>query len=80
MARSVRAGGHHGVVWRVCPTGGPHRLLLLLLLGADVFVWICMRFCLCVDVCRRSCYQKALAGMPYQFELVDKVWALKAEP
>ena len=32
VARSVRAGGHHGVVWRVRPSGGLHRLLLLLLL------------------------------------------------
>ena len=32
VARWVRAGGHHGVVWWVRPTGGPH--LLLLLLGA----------------------------------------------
>ena len=30
-ARSMRAGGHHGVVWRVRPTWGPHLLLLLLL-------------------------------------------------
>ena len=25
-ARSMRAGRHHGVVWRVRPTGGPHLL------------------------------------------------------
>ena len=31
-ARPVRAGGHHGDVPRVRPTGGPHLLLLLLLL------------------------------------------------
>ena len=34
VARSVRAGGHHGVVWQVRPTGGQHLLLLLLLLKA----------------------------------------------
>ena len=28
-ARSVGAGGHHGVVWWVHPTGVPYLLLLL---------------------------------------------------
>ena len=30
-AGSMRAGGPHGVVRRVCPTAGPHLLLLRLL-------------------------------------------------
>ena len=30
-SRSVGAGRNHGVSERVCPTEGPHRLLLLLL-------------------------------------------------
>ena len=31
--------------------------------------------CVFVCVCRRRCYQKAMAGVLYQWELVDR-WAL----
>ena len=52
-ARSMRAGRHHGVVWRVHPTAGPHLLLLLLLMCVCVCVCVC--WCVCV------CVQKALS-------------------
>ena len=42
IARSVGAGGHHGVVWRMRRTGGLH--LLLLLLHLTVLCFIAMDF------------------------------------
>ena len=45
-SRSVRAGRHHGDVERVCPTRGPHLLLLLLLCACGLYsVGIVWAYC-----------------------------------
>ena len=63
VVRSERASGHHGVVWRVRPTGGPHLLLLLLLLC------VCVCVCLCVWV-----YWSVVLGFPHKVCVCVCVW------
>ena len=50
-SKSVGAGRHHGDGERVCPSGGPHLLLVLLLLC------VCVCVCVCVSARLDGCIQ-----------------------